>query len=173
MNHKQKLFVSEYLKDLNASAAAERAGYKQPYSQGPRLLENVEIAAELDKIRNRTTDRAIMEFDEACEILSDIARANISDYLDEAGHLDIKRGNPRAVQEVKVLATTKEGDTILSFKLHSKIQSVERLAKMLAWDKPVKVAPTTPDGTGQYEPKQYVDSDIIAAAIAKYADNAE
>jgi phage terminase small subunit len=40
---KQERFVQEYLKDLNATAAAGRAGYKKPNKQGPRLLVNVGI----------------------------------------------------------------------------------------------------------------------------------
>ncbi len=42
---KQEAFCREYLVDLNATAAAERAGYRHPNQQGPRLLVNVGIAA--------------------------------------------------------------------------------------------------------------------------------
>lgn len=44
---KQARFVAEYLVDLNATQAAIRAGYsaKTAYSQGDRLLKNVEVAA--------------------------------------------------------------------------------------------------------------------------------
>ena len=42
---KKQLFVDEYLVDLNATQAAIRAGYsaKTAHSQGPRLLEDVEV----------------------------------------------------------------------------------------------------------------------------------
>ncbi len=42
---KQERFAAEYLVDLNATAAAKRAGYseKTAYSTGQRLLKNVEI----------------------------------------------------------------------------------------------------------------------------------
>ena len=45
MNARQSLFVEEYLKDLNATQAAIRAGYsaKTAESQGSRLLTNVKI----------------------------------------------------------------------------------------------------------------------------------
>lgn len=48
---KQRLFVVEYLKDLNATQAAIRAGYseKTARSQGQRLLTNVDIAAAIKK----------------------------------------------------------------------------------------------------------------------------
>ena len=46
---RQQRFVDEYLIDLNATQAAIRAGYsaKTAYSQGQRLLKNVEVAASL------------------------------------------------------------------------------------------------------------------------------
>jgi phage terminase small subunit len=40
---KQQRFVDEYLKDLNATAAAERAAYKHPNKQGPALLVNLGV----------------------------------------------------------------------------------------------------------------------------------
>lgn len=45
MTPKQAVFVSEYLVDLNATQAAIRAGYspRTAYSQGQRLLKNVEV----------------------------------------------------------------------------------------------------------------------------------
>ena len=45
LNDRQQLFVTEYVKDMNATKAAERAGYSKrtAYSQGQRLLKNVEI----------------------------------------------------------------------------------------------------------------------------------
>lgn len=47
MNDKQKRFVAEYLKDLNATQAYIRAGYSEKgAAQGAeRLLRNVEVAA--------------------------------------------------------------------------------------------------------------------------------
>ena len=47
---KQQRFVDEYPIDLNATKAAERAGYskKTAYSQGHRLLKNVEIQKALE-----------------------------------------------------------------------------------------------------------------------------
>lgn len=46
---KQNRFVEEYLIDLNATQAAIWAGYKEriAYSQGQRLLKNVEIQNEI------------------------------------------------------------------------------------------------------------------------------
>lgn len=52
---KQEMFIREYLVDLNATKAAERAGYsvKTAQEQGSRLLSNVMVAraiqAQMDK----------------------------------------------------------------------------------------------------------------------------
>ncbi|HDC1418092.1 TPA: terminase small subunit [Salmonella enterica] len=57
LTDKQELFAREYLKDLNATQAAIRAGYseKTARSQANRLLTNVDIEtriAELKSVRN-------------------------------------------------------------------------------------------------------------------------
>lgn len=47
---KQRTFIQEYIIDKNATRAAKRAGYseKSAYSQGQRLLKNVEVAQEIE-----------------------------------------------------------------------------------------------------------------------------
>jgi hypothetical protein len=58
LSPKQRRFVQEYLLHLNATKAAELAGYKNPNKQGPRLLVNVGIAqaikAAMDDVQKRT-----------------------------------------------------------------------------------------------------------------------
>jgi phage terminase small subunit len=51
MNRKQQLFVREYVIDLNATAAAVRAGYSKRTARqhATRLLTNVYISAEIQK----------------------------------------------------------------------------------------------------------------------------
>lgn len=50
---KQQAFVREYLIDLNAAQAAVRAGYsaKTAKEQGARLLTNVIVASEINKLK--------------------------------------------------------------------------------------------------------------------------
>lgn len=69
MTPKQEVFVREYLIDLNATAAARRAGYAHATTQGPRLLENVGIAAAIKEHQDKrakkleiTADRVVREF---------------------------------------------------------------------------------------------------------------
>lgn len=60
MTHKQKKFISEYLKTGNATEAAKFAGYseKTAYSAGQRLLKNVEIIKEIAKYHNNAVINA-------------------------------------------------------------------------------------------------------------------
>ena len=54
MNHKRSRFISEYLLSGNATEAARKAGYsrKTAYSQGQRLLKNVEVMNEIKRLVN-------------------------------------------------------------------------------------------------------------------------
>jgi phage terminase small subunit len=51
LSPKQKMFVREYLIDLNATRAAAAAGYSEHTAkqQGSRLLTNVDVKAAIDK----------------------------------------------------------------------------------------------------------------------------
>lgn len=52
LNGKQQLFILEYMKDNNATQAAIRSGYTKAtaYAQGHRLMKDVQIKAEIDKL---------------------------------------------------------------------------------------------------------------------------
>ena len=59
LTSKRVRFIEEYLIDSNATQAAVRAGYspKTAYSQGQRLLKNVEVAAAIEFARAVLTER--------------------------------------------------------------------------------------------------------------------
>jgi phage terminase small subunit len=60
LTDKQKRFVEEYLKDLNATQAAIRAGYSANTAneQGARLLANVSVKAAVAKGQEKLSKRA-------------------------------------------------------------------------------------------------------------------
>lgn len=72
MNVRQKMFVEEYLKDMNATQAAIRAGYseKTAYSQGQRLLKNVEIKNAIKELREQIQTENIATIIDIEEFLS-------------------------------------------------------------------------------------------------------
>ena len=86
---KQAAFVREYLLDLNATQAAIRAGYsaKTAEQQGPRLLGNVGVAAEIMKAQADRAERTQVDADWVLRRLADEADADLADIYDEHGGL--------------------------------------------------------------------------------------
>lgn len=68
---KQQRFRDEYLIDLNATQAAIRAGYSKAtaYSQGQRLLKNVEIAASIDEARAKLSEKTEITLESLTDML--------------------------------------------------------------------------------------------------------
>ncbi|WP_449549425.1 terminase small subunit [Lelliottia amnigena] len=63
LNPKIKLFVAEYLKDQNATAAAERAGYSDP-NYGRQLISNPNVAQTIAQQQKASIARTLAEADE-------------------------------------------------------------------------------------------------------------
>ncbi len=76
---KQARFVEEYLLDLNATAAAKRAGYSErtAYAQGQRLLKHVEIAAAIQKAQEARSERTKIDQDWVIERLVGVYEASM------------------------------------------------------------------------------------------------
>ena len=76
---KQARFVEEYLLDLNATAAAKRAGYSErtAYAQGQRLLKNVEIAAAIQEAQEARSERTKINQDWVIERLVGVYEASM------------------------------------------------------------------------------------------------
>lgn len=127
LTEKQKLFCNEYLIDLNATQSAVRAGYskKSAYSQGQRLLKNVEVREYIQKIMSDKQSGLIASQDEVLETLTAVMRRqqkeqvvtserNRRSYFDEEG---------RKVTEDTKVSVTVEIDT--------KISDVNKAAELL------------------------------------------
>lgn len=76
LSPKQQRFVDEYLIDLNATQAAIRVGYseKTAYSQGQRLLKNVEVQKYMQKRMNEKQSELIASQDEVLQTLTAVMR---------------------------------------------------------------------------------------------------
>jgi phage terminase small subunit len=76
LTNKQTQFVTEYLRDFNATQAAIRVGYsrKSARVQGSRLLTNADISAAIKE--------KIMGADEVLARTTDIAQSDIADLMD-------------------------------------------------------------------------------------------
>lgn len=81
---KQAQFVKEYMIDLNATAAATRAGYSKRSAEveGARLLRNAKVEVEIAKVMLERSERTQITADQVLKELWHIATDDIRNYLD-------------------------------------------------------------------------------------------
>jgi phage terminase small subunit len=91
MNNRQKLFVKEYLVDLNATRAAKSAGYSErtAYSAGQRLLKHVEVSAAIAQ----KTEKLAQKLDISVEYVLGTIKQTIERCSQGVEVLD-REGNP-------------------------------------------------------------------------------
>jgi phage terminase small subunit len=143
---KQERFVAEYLKDLNATQATIRAGYKskRPDQIGYEHLRKPEIQAALAEARNKQSERTELEADQILRELAMVGFADIGNYFDFSGQdlrmraaAAIPAEARRAISSIKIKRyVEKQGEykepvEIVEFRLCSKIAALEKLGKHL------------------------------------------
>lgn len=135
LNDRQERFVDEYLVDLNATAAAKRAGYseKTARSQGQRLLTNVDIQAAIQKRQARLQGKLEITQERVLEELAAIAFANGTDFatINRNGLVRLVPTDDLPEDKKKAVASIKEGQYGTEVKLHDKVKALELLGKHL------------------------------------------
>lgn len=150
---KQEKFVEEYLVDLNATAAARRAGYSEKNADkiGPRLVGESRIRDAIARRREElakntvTPEQIIAEYQK-------IAFSDIKDFLRfgtekvQVGVEPDEEGIPRPVYEYRQVVDVRPSDEVdgtlinevsisdkgtFKFKLHDKLNALEKIAKHL------------------------------------------
>lgn len=84
LTKKQKRFADEYLIDLNLTQAAIRAGYsvRTAYSQGQRLMKNVEVKSYIEDELERIHNENIADTSEIMMYLTKVLRGqSMSDIV--------------------------------------------------------------------------------------------
>ena len=151
MNKKQRKFKDEYLKDFNATRAAERAGYSGDEntlsSVAHKLLRNAEISAAIKK----HMEESAMTAHEALARLAKMARGSMADFIriDEAGHatIDLQRAEEWGVLDLvkklklreRVVEAGQEETTIdrtIEIELHDSLRALELICRALGLFKP-------------------------------------
>jgi phage terminase small subunit len=145
LNARQQLFVAEYLKDLNATQAAIRAGYSEKTARqiGARLLTNVVIAEAIATKAQKKIDRIEITSDRVLNELAMMGFANMLDYISVQNgdaFVDLSqltREQAAAIQEITVeeysegRGEEKRDIKRTRFKLGDKRGSLELLGKFL------------------------------------------
>ena len=135
---KQAEFVRQYLVDLNATAAAIRAGYSErtAKSQGQRLLTNVDVSAALAAAKAEREQRTEITQDRVVSELAKIAFADPRELM-EWGPEGVKLKDSAELTEEQAASvaevsgtTTKDGGS-LRLKKHDKVKALELLGRHL------------------------------------------
>lgn len=142
---KQKRFVAEYLVDLNATAAAKRAGYseKTACEQAARLLANVKVQTAVQEAEQARQERTEITQDMVLREMSKLAFFDIRKMFDKNGKpLDISALDADTAAALVGLdvqdVTDNDGNYIgfvKKYKMADKIRALELLGKHLgAWE---------------------------------------
>ncbi|HBO6906417.1 terminase small subunit [Pseudomonas aeruginosa] len=98
LTKKQRLFVDEYLIDLNATQAAIRAGYstRRATEIGYQLLQRSEVAQAIQAAMAERSKRTEVEADYVIRRLREIDEMDVLDILEDDGSFRSIRDWPRA-----------------------------------------------------------------------------
>jgi phage terminase small subunit len=147
LTNKQRLFVAEYLVDLNATQAAIRAGYsiKNADKIGPENLRKPKIQKAIQEQMDARENRTLITADKVLEELAKIGFSNLADYIqvqrDGTAYVDLSeltREQAAAVQEITVDEYAEgSGEDVrlvkkVKLKLIDKIRALELIGKHLA-----------------------------------------
>ena len=79
----QKAFADYYIETANATESAKRAGYseKTAYSQGQRLLKNVEISAYISERMAEQGEKRVADANEVIEFYTAVMRGEVKDQF--------------------------------------------------------------------------------------------
>lgn len=142
LTNKQRRFCEEYLIDLNGTQAAIRAGYsaKTARSQGQRMLTNVDIQEFLSKLQKANREKTEITRERVLSELGSILNARISDYVVFDGkNVIFKDFTELTEEQLKAIESIKQTKNGVELKLHGKNWTIERICKMLGFDKPMNI----------------------------------
>lgn len=141
---KIKRFCEEYIKDLNGTQSAIRAGYsaKTANEQAARLLAKVSVQNYIAELKQSLSNKNEGLAQQVIDELKKIGFANIQDYINKDNEIKdlsiIGRDKAAAVESIKKTATEFGGGaessgkkTSIQFKLYDKISALEKLGRHL------------------------------------------
>lgn len=138
LNAKQERFCQEYLKDLNATQAAIRAGYSPDTagSIGSENLQKPEIQAEIDRLKLERSEITKIDAAWLLKRFADEAEADVADLYDEDGRLKPVKEWPKIWRQGLVAgvktAVSEDGVAMIDVKLSDRVRRLELIGKHVA-----------------------------------------
>lgn len=167
---KQKAFCLEYLKDLNATQAAIRAGYseKTARQQGAQNLSNLNMQRHIQKLNTQRTKETKVDANFVLSELEKIANSDVKEMFDENDCMlplsKIPKYLRKAISSFEVVelyagrgADRQKIGELKKVKLWSKDKALENLGKHLRLFAD-KVEHSNPDGSLQPQITVYLPS---------------
>jgi len=141
---RQAQFVAQYLIDLNATRAAQRAGYspKTAYSQGQRLLKNVEVQSAIQAAMDKRAEKLEITADRVLDEIAKLAFFDPRKFFEDDGSLkriqDLDDDTAMSLARMEVIELF-EGSgeqkhaygLMKKIKLADKLSALEKLGKHL------------------------------------------
>ncbi len=137
---RQQAYAAAYIVSLNATQAAKEAGYsaKTASQIGERLLRNVEVAAEIERLKRERSERTKIDADRVLQELARIAFFDIGKAFTPDGALkpldEMDEDTRRALAGLEFVSLTSDGEhvgTLKKVKIADKLGALGKLAQHL------------------------------------------
>jgi phage terminase small subunit len=185
LSPKQKMFVSEYLIDLNATKAAERAGYskKTAKQQGARLLTNVDVSSAIAAKQATRLQKADITAERVLNELALLGFANMMDYITVGGNGEARvdlskltREQAAAISEITVEEYTErtlEGDNESGFEKvkRTKFKLTDKRGALVDLGRHLKLFTDRVEHSGKLSVRDMSDEELAELA-ASYDESA-
>ena len=137
LNPKQKRFVNEYLLDLNATAAAARAGYSDP-NYGRQLLTNSNVSEAIQARRTNLSRSLEITQERVLDELACIAFFDLRRLFNYDGSFiplkDLPKDVTRVLAAIDIIEIfDREGNRAVKYKyrFYDKVKALDKLSKHL------------------------------------------
>lgn len=134
-DERQIKFVEEYIKSLNATDAAIKAGYseKTARSQGSRLLTNVDIQKAIQQAKAEREERTKIDADYVLKRLVEIDQMDVLDIMDDDGNVKPLRDWPKIwrqyISNIETISMDDGEGWLKKIKWPDKVKNLELLGK--------------------------------------------
>lgn len=141
---KQRMFVKEYLKDLNATQAAIRAGYSNKCAQeiGWENLRKPKIQDEIQKAKEKRNKIIEVDANYVLKRLIEIDEMDVLDIVDDDGMIKPVRGWPKSwrttISGIDAFSISGSPDVLVKkIKWPDKVRNLEMIGRhtdVRAWE---------------------------------------